>query len=203
MKKVFIITIFFVVLVSEKMVGQNKQYIELAEAAIEYFKCSINSGNYKFYGLTSVDAINIVRIGEAIPHDLVKLTDLQGYNQEKDPREIVKEMGYVTVPLINQENESVETFGLLNKRNGKFISTGLGQAPYALNFYNLKRNKEIGKESKLIRIAGLNLAYAGIEIDGILNLISIIDQKEKRPQPASQVFEELAKLLSKMDDVPR
>ena len=204
MKKVFFIIICLTIIANENMYGQDRPYLELAQSTIVTFKCSITAENYKFYGLSSQDALEKIEIGEAILHSAVTLNDLRKYDEGQDPNEIVNEMGYVTVPLTRQEGNGLETFVLLNKREGKYQSTGIGDDSYSKGFLELQSSSDTGKDMKLIRVPGLNVAYAGIEIDGVLNLIAITDrdQKGNEPRPASEVFLELAKLIVDGEDVP-
>jgi len=185
------------------MYGQNNQFAELARETIAKFKCAINANNYKFYGLSSPDALDSLQIGEEIVHYAVLLRDLQNYNEEKDPNELVKEMGYVTVALIDQKNNNAESFVMLTRKDNKYHSTGIGQAPNSKNFLEMKRKTELGKNARLIRVPALNKAYLGIEIKNILNLIPLDgDQKITDPQPASVIFAELARQITKGEDFP-
>lgn len=185
------------------MYGQNNQFTELARETIVKFKCAININNYKFYGLSSPDALDSLQIGEEIVHYAVPLRDLQNYNEEKDPNELVKEMGYVTVALMDQKTKSVESFVLLTRKDNEYHSTGIGQAPNSRNFMEMKRKTELGKDARLIRVPALNKAYLGVEIEDILNLIPIDgDQKVTDPQPASVIFAELAKQITQGEDFP-
>ena len=163
MKKVSLIIICLSVLICEKMVGQNNSYIELAETTIENFKCSINKMNYKYYGLSDPDILEKIRVGEAISHYAVKLSALQKYNEGVNPNDIIQEMGYVTVALVNPENKRVESFVLLSRRDGKYYSSGIGNAPFAASYLETIRKMEVRQKTRLIRIPGLNLAFVGIE----------------------------------------
>lgn len=205
MKRLSCLIVIFAIFSQAEMMGQNNQYIELARVSIEIFKCSVNELNFKYYGLSSAKALEIVQPSEAVIHYAVKLTDLQRYSEEKDPNTIIQEMGYVTVALVNPQTKNVESFVMLNKRNEKFEATGIGQDPMTLSFLNMKRRMELLQKARLVRIAGLNLAFAGIDIDGTLNLIPVIgrDQKETEPRPATMVFMELSRQLGKGEDMPR
>lgn len=205
MKSLFSLVFIFAIFAETEMKGQNNQYIELARVSVELFRCSITDLNYKYYGLSSAKALDIVQPGEAVIHYAVKLNDLQRYSEEKDPNSIIHEMGYVTVTLLNQQTKNVESFIMLNKRGERFEPTGIGQDPMTLSFLNMKKRMDVLQKARLVRIPGLNLAFAGIEIDGQLNLIPVIgrDQKESEPRPASMVFMELSRQMGKGEDAPR
>ena len=106
------------------------------------------------------------------------------------------------MPIKNKE-ETVESFVLLNRRDGKFFSSGIGQAPFAAMFLDIKG--EMRQKARLIRIPGMNIAYIGIETEEGLSLISLTSQSQRNQMPrlASTVFAELTKKLSKGEDVPR
>lgn len=205
MKRISCLVFIFAIFSQTEMMGQNNQYLELSRASIEIFRCSITELNYKYFGLSSAKALENVQPGEAVIHFAVKLTDLERYSEEKDPNTIIQEMGYVTVVLTNQQTKNVESFVMLNKRNEKFEVSGIGQDPMTMGFLEMKRKLELFRNAKLVRIPGLNLAFAGVDVDGRLNLIPVLsgDQKETEPRPASVVFMELSKQLGKGEDVPR
>lgn len=204
MKKVYFILICLSIIGGENMFGQNKQYIELAESAIANFKCAITAENYSFYGLSSPKGLEAVSIGEAVSHKGVKLSDLRDYTEEQDPNRIISEMGYVTVALTTDGGKGLETFVLLNSRDNEFKISGMGNDTDARNYLDFKRNSEMGKESTLVRIPALNRAYAGIVIEGVLNVVPLDaqDNKNPEPRPANIVFAELARQLPSGDDVP-
>jgi hypothetical protein len=205
MRRVFSLVFIFAIFIETEIMGQNNQYIELARVSIEIFKCSVTELNYKYYGLSSAKTLEIVQPGEAVIHYAVKLIDLQRYSEEKDPNTIIQEMGYVTVALLNPQTKNVESFVMLNKRDEKFEATGIGQDPMTMSFLEMKRRMELIQKARLVRIPGLNLAFAGIDIDGRLHLIPVMgrDQKETEPRPASTVFMELSRQLGKGEDMPR
>jgi hypothetical protein len=205
MKRISCLIVIFAIFSQAEMMGQSNPYIELTRVSIEIFRCSINELNYRYYGLSSAKALEGVQPGEAVIHYAVKLTDLGRYSEDRDPNTIIQEMGYVTVALMNQQTKSVESFVMLNRRGEKFEATGLGQDPMTLSFLDMTRRMELRQKARLVRIPGLNLAFAGIDIDGRLNLIPIMgrDQKESEPRPASQVFMELSRQLGKEEDMPR
>ncbi len=204
MKKI-IIFISLIIINGTFMYGQKEQFKELANKAVEKFSSTISEQNYKYFGLSSLDAIKNLEPDKAIVHYAVGLKELQSYSTDKDPNEIIKEMGYVTVPLINKEKNSIETFVFFEGTGDKYTPVGMGQAPYALKYIEIKTKEKLGQETKLIRIPALNLAYAGIMVEGVLNLMPIVskDQRSSELMPAADVFAELSKKTGKgYGDVP-
>ena len=204
MKKVYLLLICLSVIGSGNMFGQDNQIIELAEAAVANFRCSVTEVNYKFYGLSSPKALDEVRVGEAISHRGVKLNELQDYTEDQDPLSIIGDMGYTTVALTKNDGKEVESFVLLNKRDNKYQVTGMGQDSYSLNYLTYKGSSDLGKQSTLIRIPALNTAYAGVMIEGVLNLVPLDSREAKgsEPRPANIVFAEIASNLDIKEDVP-
>ncbi len=189
------------------MNAQDTDFLELAKEGIAFFKCSITAQNFQFYGLSSEDAINKVSIGDAIRHHAVGLRDLQKYDSMTNPNSLIKDMGYVCVPLMQKDKNVLETFVMLSSKDGKYRSTGIGEAPYSEAFMKyLIQNKTV-KGAKLIRIPALNMAYAGIDVEGELFLLALTNADQKKdnvPRPATIVFTELAKQIGQYDeDVPR
>lgn len=187
-----------------EMNGQNSEYIELSEATLTLFRCSVNANNYMFYGLSSEKGLENVTIGKAIEHQAVPLDELRKYEESQDPRRIIKDMGYVTVPFRQEGSNQVESFILLNKRDGKYQSTGIGQAVFAKNFMEMKQNGTLAKESRLIRVPAMNVAYGSVMIEGVLFLLPVNSKGQERsePRPASSVFKELASRSGSGEDVP-
>jgi len=79
-----------------------------------------------FYGLSSENGLKKVTLDGPIGHQGVPLDIVRKYDESQDPRKIIKEMGYVTVPFRQEGSDQVESFVLLNKRDGKYQSTGIG-----------------------------------------------------------------------------
>lgn len=204
MKKILIVIISLVITASGNMFGQKDQFSELADATVKKFSGVVTAQNFKYFGLSSADALKNVMAGEAIIHYAVGLTKLQDYREDMDPKEIVEEMGYVTVPLYNKENKRLEAFVLLNKNEGEYQSTGIGEAPYSKNFLTMKKRAKKGNEANLIRVPALNIAYMGIMVSDTLNLIQLLDkEQDMEPRPASEVFVELSGQITKgYGDVP-
>jgi hypothetical protein len=113
-------------------------------------------------------------------------------------------MGYVTVPFRQEGSNQVESFVLLNMRNGKYESTGIGQAVFAKSFMEMKRNGSLEKDSRLIRVPAMNVAFGSVMIEGVLYLVPVISegQKGSEPRPATIVFTELARKSGSGEDVP-
>jgi len=187
-----------------EMNAQNREYIELSEATIALFRCSINANNYMFYGLSSENGLEKVTLGNAIEHQGVPLDILRKYDESQDPRKIIKDMGYVTVPFRQEGSNQVESFILLNKRDGKYQSTGIGQAVFAKNFMEMKRNGSLEKDSRLIRVPAMNVAYGSVMIEGVLHLVPVTSEGQKggEPRPANIVFSELARKSGSGEDFP-
>lgn len=186
------------------MFGQNNAYEEMVEATIKRLKCSITNTNYMYYGLSSPEGLEKIRIGKAVLHYAVTLRDLKNYKNEGNPKDIIRDMGFVTVPVINSSTNNIETFVLLNKRKGTFKSTGIGEVNYVEKFLEYKKEHS-DKNLKLVRIPAMNIAFSGLEIDGVLHLISLGEKEDKNtvPRPAHEVFLELSKQIQHFkEDVP-
>lgn len=206
MKKILFILLSITIIANIHMYGQENQFSDLASISIKHFKCAINAKNFKYYSLSSEDVLDDVKVGKAIIHYAVGLDMLKKYDTLTDPNSLIRNMGYVTVPLTNSKSNELEAFVLLNKREDKYQASGIGDAPYSEAFMSLVTRIEKGDNIKLIRVPALNIAYIGVELENTLSLIKIADkdQKELISQPAYIVFEELAKRISKIDrDVPR
>ncbi len=187
------------------MNGQDNEFLEIAKESIAYFKCAVTAQNYQFYGLSSEEAINNVSIGDAINLHAVGLRDLQKYDSLTNPNTIIKDMGYVCIPLLQKNKNTLETFIMLSSKDGKYRSTGIGEAPYAEAFMNYLIQNRTVKGAKLIRVPALNRAYAGIEVEGELFLLPLTNAapKDNVPRPAKVVFAELAKKIANYEeDVP-
>lgn len=185
--------------------AQDNDFSALTKESIAYFKCAITAQNFQYFGLSSEDALDKVSIGEAIKHHAVGLRELQKYDTLTDPNSLIMKMNYVTVPLLQKDKNTVETFLMLSSKDGKYQSTGIGNAPYAAAYMKYLMNNESVKGAKLIRVPALNVAYAGIEVKGDLFLVPLLntDQKDNVPRPAKLVFAELAKQIGDYDeDVP-
>lgn len=187
----------------QSMYGQDFDFLELSRTTIENFRCSITAQNYKYYGLSSEKGLEEITIAEPVYHYGVKLDALQKYGEQQNPEELVTEMGFITVPIINKRNNEIETFVMINKRKEKYQTTGMGQAPFTKEFLVLKKELQQDSEMRLIRVPALNIAFGGIIVDGVLNLIPIsYEQKDKTPRPASVIFAELASNIKEGEDVP-
>ena len=147
------------------MYGQNKQYLELAQETLKMFRCSVNINNYKLYGLSSPEGLEKVTIGEAIEHYGVPLDALRKYDESQDPKNIIMEMGYLTLPLTEEGGTIVESFVLLNQREGKYQSTGIGQDFFSKWFMEMKLRGIVPKESQLVRVPAMNIAFATSEME--------------------------------------
>ncbi|GAB5400225.1 MAG: hypothetical protein Aureis2KO_18100 [Aureisphaera sp.] len=180
-------------------------YIQIAEDALAYFRCAITELNYQFYGLSKYSKLEDVQIGQAVEHYAVGLDRLKKYTADQDPGRIIQPMGFVAVNI--QVDGSENVYIMLNERDGKWQSTSLGQEYYSQAFIDLQRNSDFGEEVSLVRVPGLNLAYASTVIDEVLHLIplQIGDEqtKDNEPRPAAEVFEELSRLIDDGEDVPR
>jgi len=206
MKYIYIIITCTISIISENMYGQEQRdkFLALSKVTIENFKCSITAQNYQFYGLSSSKGLEEVTISDPIHHYGVELNDLRKYDGKQRVNSLIREMGYVTVPLMNQKGGAVETFLLFNKKEGKYQATGMGQAPFSKDFMELKSRMQGDKEWKLVRVPAMNVAYASVNIEGVLHLIPIdVHQKEVAPQLASSVFADLASRINTTEeDVP-
>lgn len=203
MKTILYIVICCTFLGSDQMNAQdNNRVITLTESTIALFRCSITATNYTFYGLSSEKSLENVTIGTPIVHRAVTLRDLRGYTEEEDPKRLINEMGFVTVPLMRSDGSGIETYAMLNKREQGYESTGIGNDYESERFMALQGVSD--KELRLVRIPGMNLAFAALDVEGELHLIPLRRENKSglESRPARVVFAEVAKRLPKGEDVP-
>ncbi|TYP77043.1 hypothetical protein [Aquimarina intermedia] len=203
MKKLLITIICITGFEYQTMNGQDFDFSELSQTTIENFRCVITAENYTYYGLSSAKSLEQIIIDEPIYHYGVQLNALQRYNEQQNPEELVSMMDFVSIPLIDKQTNEVETFLMINKRNEQYQTTGMGKIPFVKEFMGFKKEFQADREMRLIRVPAVNIAYAGIVVDGLLNLIPIsYVQKDVTPPPVSVIFAELAKTIEGGEDVP-
>ncbi len=180
-------------------------YLQIVEETLAYFRCSITELNYQFYGLKKFSKLEDVEIGQAVEHYAVGLNSLRQYTADQDPNKIIQRMGFVGVEI--EVDGSDHVFVMLNERDGKWQSTGVGQEFYSRAFIDFQRNSGYGRDASLVRVPGMNLAYAAVNLEEGLHLIALQigeeGPKNGEPRPAQEVFEELARLIDDGEDVPR
>ncbi len=199
--KIIFTLLLFCIIFAGILFPQERDPRDVAMKSLETFKQLVTEENYSAMGFSSKDEISKAQLGEPLKIYIVRLDQLQKYNENTNPNELLTEQQKYIYPVtVNGDTKSSLSVA---RFNDEWKSSSFGSPNYIMMLAKFRSNN-----SFVVNVLALNLSFIGTREDNKLMLTPIMDYptfdfKAGQTMPAEDVFKRILPEAREHDGLPR